>query len=93
MTLYDVAVSVMVAVTSQDQRSYIKIECQCNKTAKEIFSALQEACGIYALSYYQVTRWVNSSRIAGNAFKMPTEQVELTATDSYNTEQLKRFTC
>ena len=61
MTLYDVAVSVMVTVTSQDQRSYIKIkiECQCNKTAKELFSALQEAFGIYALSYSQVTRWVN----------------------------------
>ena len=59
MTLYDVTVSVMAAITSQDQRSYIKIECQHNKTAKEIFSALQEACGIYALSYSQVTRWVN----------------------------------
>ena len=29
--------------------------------------------------------------MAGSALKMPTEQVELTATDSYNTEQLKRL--
>ena len=35
MTLCDVSVSVMAAVTSQNQRSYIKIECQRNKTAKE----------------------------------------------------------
>ena len=40
MTLYDVTVSVMAAVTSQDPRSYIKFECQRNKTAKEIVSAL-----------------------------------------------------
>ena len=51
MTLYDVTVSAMAAVTPQDQRSYIKIICQRNKTAKEISSALQEACGTYALSY------------------------------------------
>ena len=57
---YDGAVSVMVAVTSQDQRSYIKIECQCNKTAKEILSALQEACGIYALLWKRPSaRWKN----------------------------------
>ena len=59
MMLYDVTVSIMVAVTSQDQRSYIKIECHRDKTAKEIFSALQEASSTYALSYSQVTRWVN----------------------------------
>ena len=47
MTLYDVTVSVMGAVTSHDQHSYIKIECQCNKTAKEIFSTLQEAHILY----------------------------------------------
>ena len=92
MTLYDVTVSVMAAVTSQDQRSYIKIECQRNKTAKEIFSALQEACGTYALLYSQVTRWVNE-------FKNGRECVQdahrsgrtVTVTDSYNTEQLKRL--
>ena len=77
MTLYDVTVSVMAADTSQNQRSYIKLECQRNKTAKEIFSALQEACGTYALSYSQVTRWVNEFRMAGSSFKMPTEQAEL----------------
>ena len=91
MTLYDVAVSVMVALTSQDQHSYIKIECQCNKTAKEIFSALQEACGIYALSYYQVTRWVNEFKNDRECVQDAHEQVELSATDSYNTEQLKRL--
>ena len=82
----------MAAVTSQAQRSYIKIECQRNKTAKEIFSTLQEACGIYALSYSTVTRWVNE-------FKNGRECVQdahragrtVTATDSYNTEQLKRL--
>ena len=45
MMLDDVTVSAMAAVTSHKQRSYIKIECQHNKTAKERFSALQEACG------------------------------------------------
>ena len=69
MTLYDVTVSVMAAVTSQDPRSYIKIECQRNETAKEIFSALQEACGTYALSYSQVTR-------LGNEFKNGKECVQ-----------------
>ena len=59
MTLYDVTVSVIAAVTPKDQRSYIKIICQRNKTAKEISNALQAACGTYALSYSQVTRWVN----------------------------------
>ena len=39
------------------------------KQQMEIFSALQKACGTYALSYSQVTRWLN-------AFKMPTTQVE-----------------
>ena len=34
--------SVMAAVTSQDQRSYIRIESQRNKTAREIFAALYE---------------------------------------------------
>ena len=59
----------MAAVTSQGQRSYIKIECQRNKTAKEIFAALQEVCGASALSYCQVTRWVNE-------FKFGRESVE-----------------
>ena len=92
MRLYDVTVSVMAAATSQDQRSYIKIECQRNKTAKEIFSVLQEACGTYALSYSQVTRWENE-------FKNGSECVQdahragrtVTSTDSYKTEQLKRL--
>ena len=74
-------------VTSQDQRSYIKIECQRNKTAKEIFAALQEVSGASALSYCQITRWVNE-------FKSGRESVEdarhvgrpMTATDDYNTE-------
>ena len=81
----------MAAVTSQDQRSYINIECQRNKTAKEIFAALQEVCGASALSYCQVTRWVNE-------FKSGRESVEdacrvgrpMTATDDYNSEQVKK---
>ena len=92
MTLYDITVSVMAAVTSQDQCSDIRIECQRNKTAKEIFSALQEACGTYAQSYSQVTRWVNE-------FKNGRERVQdahragrtEADTDSYNTEQFKRL--
>lgn len=83
MTLYDVTVSVMAAVTSQDQRSYIKIECLRNKTAKEIHNSLQEVCGTSVLSYSQVTRWVNE-------FKNGREHVEdthrtgrfVTATDT-----------
>ena len=85
----------MAAVTSQ--RSYIKIECQGNKTAKEIFAALQEVCCPSALSYCQVTRWVDE-------FKSGRKSVEdacrvgrlMTATDDYNTELLKddrRITC
>ena len=82
----------MAAVTSQDQRSYIKIECQCNKIAKEIFATLQEVCGASALSYCQVTRWVNE-------FKLGRESTEdacrvgrpMTATDDYNTEQVKKL--
>ena len=81
----------MAAVTSQDQRSYIKIECQRNKTAKEIFAALQEVCGASALSYCQFPRWVNE-------FKLGRESNEdacrvgrpMTATDEYNTEQVKK---
>ena len=80
----------MAAVMSQDQRSYIKIECRRNKTAKEIFAALQEVCVASALSYCQVTRWVNK-------FKSGRESVEdtccvgrpMTGTDDYNTEQVK----
>ena len=92
MTLYEVTVSVMAAVTSQDQRSYIKIECQHNKTAKEIFSALLEACGIYALSFSQVTSWVNEFK-NGRACVQVAHRAgrTVTATDSYNTEQLKRL--
>ena len=82
----------MAAVTSQDQRSYIKIERHRNKTAKEIFATLQEVCSTSALSYCQVTRWVNE-------FKAGRESVEdacrvgrpLTATDDYNTEQVKKL--
>ena len=82
----------MATVTSQDQRSYIKIECQRNKTAKEIFATLQEVCSASALSYCQVTRWVNE-------FKSGRESVEdaccvgqpMTATDDYNTEQVKKL--
>ena len=59
MTLYDVTIRVIAAVASQNQRMYIKIKCQRNKTAKEILSALQAACGTYVLSYSQVIRWVN----------------------------------
>ena len=59
----------MATITSQDQRSYIKIECQCNKTAKEILAALQEVCGASALSCHQVTRLVNE-------FKSGRESVE-----------------
>ena len=82
----------MAVVTSRDQRSYIKIECQRNKTAKEIFATLQEVCSPSALSYCQVTRWVNE-------FKSGRENVEdacrvgqpMTATDDYNTEQVKKL--
>ena len=82
----------MAAATSQDQRSYIKIECRHNKTAKIIFSALQEACSTYALSYSQVIRWMNE-------FKNGKECVQdahragrtVMAKDSYNTEQLIRL--
>ena len=56
-------------VTPQDQRSYIEIESQRNKTAKEIFAALQEVCGTSALSYCQITRRVNE-------FKSGRESVE-----------------
>ena len=57
----DSTVSVMDAVMSQEQRSYIKIKFQHNKTAKEIFSA----CSTYALSYSQVSSWVNEFKIGG----------------------------
>ena len=87
MTLYDVTIRVIAAVASQNQRMYIKIKCQRNKTAKEILSALQEACGTYVLSYSQVIRWVNElmngrkcvqdAHRAGRA---------VTAIDSCNTE-------
>ena len=71
---------------------YLILVWERNKTAKEIFSALQEACGTYALSYLQVTRWVNE-------FKNGRECVQdahragrtVMATDSYNTEQFKRL--
>ena len=77
----------MAAVTSQDQRSSIKIERHHNKTAKEIFATLPEVCGTSAPSYCQVTRWVNE-------FKAGRESVQdachvgrpMTATDDYNTE-------
>ena len=32
----------MATFVSWDQRSYIEVECQGNKTAKKIFSALHE---------------------------------------------------
>ena len=92
MMLYDVSVRVMAAATSQDQRSYIKIECQRNKTAKEIFSVLQEACGIYALSYSQVTRWVNDFKNGRECIQDAHQAGRtVTATDSYNTGQLKKL--
>ena len=92
MTLYDVSVCVMAVVTSQDQRSYIQIECQHNKTAKEIFNALQEACGTYALSYSQVTRWVNEFKNGRKCVQDAHRAGRtVTATDSYNTGQLKKL--
>ena len=92
MTLYDDTVSIMTTVTSPDQRSYIKTECQHNKTAKEIFSALQEACGTYALSYSQVIRWVNEFK-NGKVCIQDAHRAGRTVTtkDSYNTEQLIRL--
>ena len=90
MTLYDVTVSIMAVVMSQDQHSYIKIQCQRNKTAKEIFSVLQEACGTYALSYSQVTRWVSEFK-NGRECVQDRASRTVTAMDSYNTEQLKRL--
>ena len=92
MTSFKVNNSVMAVVTSQDQLSYIKIECQRNKTAKEIVAALQKVCGASALSYCQVTRWVNE-------FKSGRDSVEdacrvgrpMTAIDDYNTEQVKKL--
>ena len=51
MTSFYVNNSVMAAVKSQDQHSYIKIECRRNKT--ETFAAQQEVCGTSDLSYCQ----------------------------------------
>lgn len=82
----------MAAFPSQEQRSYIKIEVQRKKSAKEIFNALQEACGTYALSYVQVTRWVKEFKDGRDSVKdnhRPGRNV--TATDSYSTVQVKKL--
>jgi histone-lysine N-methyltransferase SETMAR len=82
----------MAAFTSQEQRSYIKIEVQHKKSAKKIFNALQEACDTYALSYVQVTRWVKELKDGRDSVKdnhRPGRNV--TATDSYSTVQVKEL--
>ena len=56
MTLYDFTVTVMAAITSQDQRSYIKIECQRNKTAKEIFRYLVHYRNLAAHMLYHIIK-------------------------------------
>jgi transposase len=82
----------MAAFTSQEQHSYVKIEVQRRKkSAKEIFNALQEACGTYALSYVQVTRWVKEFKDGRDSIKdnhRPGRNV--TATDSYSTVLVKK---
>ena len=51
----------MASLESQDRHTNINNEAYRNKSASVIFNALKAACGISALSYLQVTRWINES--------------------------------
>ena len=48
----------MVAVSVEEQRSYIKIEYLRGKSGKEIHEHLCEACGNNVLSFKTVYRWL-----------------------------------
>ena len=56
MTSRDTGEDIAVAVSSEEQRIYIKIESYRKKKAREIHVTLEEVCGKSALSNSQVAR-------------------------------------
>ena len=79
----------MAAFTSQDQRSYIKIEVCPKKSAVETLNALQEACGTYSLLYTHVTRCVKEFKEGRYSRYNHRADRNVTVTDSYNTDKVK----
>ncbi|GBN95050.1 hypothetical protein AVEN_243466-1, partial [Araneus ventricosus] len=43
-----------------EQRRWIKIECARDRTARQCYRGLQDACGESPLPYRTVTRWVKT---------------------------------
>ena len=91
----------MSKFSKEDQRSYMKIESTRGKSATEVHTALEEACGQEALSYPTVAEWMKRFK-AGRVSVTddPREGRPVFVTTDENVEKVKdlldedkRFTC
>ena len=80
--------TLIASVTFHDQSSYYNTDCQCNKSENVILNSFQEPCGYSAVSYCQVTIWVNEFKNDRVCVK-DTHRADRSVTDydNYHTER------